>query len=275
MLEAEGGGPLPPLLLLHGFSSAGVHLLPMLGKLRRHVRRIILPDMPAHGFSDTPEPVTAQAMRRGVVEALDAVVTEPTVLFGNSMGGSGVIHYTLRRPDRVAGLVLCSPSGATMTAEEIAAFLLTFQVKTHGEALAFFDKVLHQPSRIRQIVAWELRRKFSRPALAALLSSLTPADCFQAEQLRTLKPPVLLIWGESERILPAAQLAFFRANLPPGSQVLTPRGFGHSPYLEAPGALAELILGFMRGIAPASAREEARAALEGEDIDKGAAEPVG
>src|SRR3954467_11765897 len=43
VLETEGRGTLPTLVLLHGFSSAGVHYFPLLHLLRRRVRRIVLP----------------------------------------------------------------------------------------------------------------------------------------------------------------------------------------------------------------------------------------
>ena len=107
VLQAEGYGTLPPLVLLHGFSSAGVHFFPILGRLRRSVRRLILPDMPAHGFSATPRAgISGKMLRAGMREALNAVIDAPVVLFGNSMGGVAAIEYALHRPERVLGLLL-------------------------------------------------------------------------------------------------------------------------------------------------------------------------
>lgn len=253
VLEAPGKGTLPPLVLLHGFSSAGVHFFPMLHRLRPHVERLILPDSPAHGFSATPKHIAATTLKQGLVEALDAVIDRPALVFGNSMGGVGAIHYARLRPERVAGLILCSPTGAAMTADEITRFLRTFDVNSHREALAFLDRVLARRSPLRQLVAWELKRKFRRPELRALLSSTRPEDFFEPGELEGLKPPVLLIWGQDERILPPEHLAYFRAHLPPQTRVLTPAGFGHSPYLDAPGALAEMILHFARELSPEAA----------------------
>jgi pimeloyl-ACP methyl ester carboxylesterase len=253
VLDAEGSGTLPPLVLLHGFSSAGVHFFPLADKLRRRVRRLILPDMPAHGFSDTPANLSAGALKAGLVEALDAVVDEPAVVFGNSMGGCGAIHHARVRPKRVRGLILCSPTGAAMSQAELARFVRAFDVKSHDDALAFLDRVLARPSPLRQILAWELRRKFTRPELSALLASLKPQDLFRPDEVRTLAPPVLLIWGQQDRILPASHLAFFRDNLPDHARVLTPKDFGHTPFLDDAAMLAEHILHFLGELGPARA----------------------
>src|SRR5262249_49956199 len=53
VMEAQGHGHLPPLVLLHGLSSTGVHYLPLVGHVRPHVRRLFLPDLPGHGFSES------------------------------------------------------------------------------------------------------------------------------------------------------------------------------------------------------------------------------
>jgi pimeloyl-ACP methyl ester carboxylesterase len=249
IVEAEGDGSLPPLVLLHGFSSAGVHFYPLLSKLRPHVRRLILPDMPGHGFSDTPAAgISAGRLKTGMLEALEAVLDQPAVLFGNSMGGIGAIRFALRRPERVRGLLLCSPSGAAMSVEELARFVSTFRLRSHAEALSFMDRVLARPSRMRQLLAWGVRRNFGQRNMVDLLASITPDDFLRPEEVRSLKPPVLLIWGQGERILPASHFAFFRQHLPDHARVLTPRGFGHAPFLDDAAGLAQTILSFLREI---------------------------
>jgi pimeloyl-ACP methyl ester carboxylesterase len=249
IVEAHGDGPLPPLVLLHGFSSAGVHFYPLLSRLRPHVSRLILPDMPGHGFSDTPAAgVSAGRLKTGMLEALESVLDQPAVLFGNSMGGIGAIHYTLTRPERVRGLLLCSPSGAPMGADELARFIGTFRLRSHAEALSFMDRVLCRPSPMRQLLAWGVRRTFSHRNMVDLLASITPDDFLRPDDVRALKPPVLLIWGQGERILPPSHLAFFRQHLPDHARVLTPPGFGHAPFLDDAEALAQAILSFLREV---------------------------
>lgn len=249
LLDARGAGRLPPLVLLHGFSSSCVHYFPLLSRLRGRVRRLVVPDAPAHGFSEVPAAgVSAAACRVGLREALDAVIDEPVVLFGNSMGGAGAIEYAAARPEKIRGLVLCSPGGAAMDPAEIRAFVDGFRLDSHADALDFMDRVLARPSPLRQVFAWGVRRKFGHPDMRALLASITPEDLLKPEQLRSLEMPVFLMWGRADRIFPQVHLDFFRQHLPTHARVEEPEQFGHSPFLEHPDALTENILAFMAGL---------------------------
>jgi pimeloyl-ACP methyl ester carboxylesterase len=249
VLDVDGSGPLPPVVLLHGFSAAGVHYLPLVRELRPRVRRLILPDLPAHGFSDVPPAAASPAvLQRGLVEALDAVLDRPAALFGNSMGGFAAIRYTLARPERVLGLILCSPSGAAMDAEELVRWLATFHLEGHADALAFVDRLLTRPSRLRQIYAWGIRKRFGAPEMRALLASVSPGDLLLPEELWALAPPILMLWGQRDRILPADHLSFFRRCLPAHAEIEEPPLFGHSPFLEDPGALARRMERFLAAL---------------------------
>jgi pimeloyl-ACP methyl ester carboxylesterase len=254
VLEVPGSGRLPPLVLLHGLASAGVHYFPLLTRLRQCSRRLLVPDLPAHGWSDAPaERLHARILQQGVIEALDALVDEPVVVFGNSIGGGVAIHYGLARPQAVLGLVLCSPAGTAMHPGELRRLRRLFRVRDQTAALSFVDRLLARRHPLRQLLAWELRRTLGREVLRELLASIQPGDLLEPEQLQALKAPVLLIWGGAERILPRSQLLFLRKHLPGLVRVEEPGHFGHSPYLEDPAALAQSIQGFLEEMAPAGA----------------------
>ena len=117
--DAEGFGALPTTVVLHGIGSGATAFGAMLARLRPHVRRLVAPDLPGHGFSGSPEDrVTPQALFESVRTAIDELVREPMVLIGNSLGGVLSIRYSAERPDRLRALVLCSPAGARIDEEE-------------------------------------------------------------------------------------------------------------------------------------------------------------
>lgn len=246
LLEAEGHGRLPPLVLLHGLSSTGVHYLPLVGHVRPHVRRLVLPDLPGHGFSEQPaggmrhETVTA-----GIREALDAVLDEPAVLFGNSLGALAAIRYARVRPERVRGLFLCSPGGAPMDEEELSRFLDTFRVETHASAVAFVDRVFGRRSTFRHVVAWGVRQRMRHPTVRGLLEAASPGDLLSREDLAGLKMPVWLSWGRRDGVLPREHLDFFRESLPAHAVVHEPPHHGHSPYLEDARGVGRAIIDFL------------------------------
>lgn len=248
VLEARGRGPLPPVVLLHGIASAGMHLIPLLHRLRGRVRHLIAPDLPAHGLSDAPEVMNVDTMKEGLLHAMDAVMTEPAVIFGNSMGGAAAIHYALARPSRVRGVILASPSGAPMDGAEIERFVRTFELGSHRDALEFVDRVFARRNRLRHVFAWGVRRQFENPGVRGLLASLKPHDLLRPEQLAALQMPVLVLWGKDERILPRAHYEFFRRHLPGHARFEEPDGLGHAPYLDDVGAVARQILSFVADV---------------------------
>jgi len=263
VLDARGQGHLPPVVLLHGISSAGVHFLPLLYRLRGRVRRVIAPDLPAHGFSDRPTEMRSATLRDALVEALDAVIDEPAVVFGNSLGGVAAVHYALARPERVRGLILCSPGGAMMDADELHRFVDTFALDTHRAALSFVDRLFSRRNRMRHLFAWGVRRQFENPDVRELLATTSPADLLTPEQLGALRMPLLLLWGRDERILPKDHLDFFRRHLPEHTRVEEPEGFGHAPYLDDVDGVARRILAFtadVHELAPAPTVSRLRAA---------------
>jgi pimeloyl-ACP methyl ester carboxylesterase len=250
MLDAGGKGNGPPLVMLHGFSSCGAHYYPIARRLRRSVRRITLPDLPAHGLSESPRIPTARTAVRGMIEALDAIIDEPTVLFGLSMGGLAAIRYALASPKRVRGLVLCSPGGASMGDAELARLTDSFVLPNHASALAFVDRLLTRPNILRQAYAFGVRRSFGRPEMKTLLASMKSEDLLRPDDLRSLEVPVLLLWGRRDRILPTSSLAFFKEHLPSHARIEEPESFGHSPFLEHPHELASHIEGFLEALTP-------------------------
>lgn len=259
LLDAEGRGPLPPVVLLHGFSSAGVHFLPILGRLRRCCRRVIVPDLPAHGFSDAPRgPVRASALEAMLFEALDRVIDESVVLFGLSMGGAVAVRYALSRRDRVRGLMLCSPGGAAMDDRALARLQKSFRIDRHADALAFVDRLFAKPTLLRQAYAWGVKKSFERPAMRALIGSLRSEDLLRPEQLASLEVPVRIVWGQGDRVLPVECREFFRQHKPKQASFDEPEGFGHSPFLEEPRELARRIERFLEDVeAPRETNETA------------------
>lgn len=235
--------------MLHGLGSASVHWWSVLGALRRSTGRVVLPDLPGHGFSDLPaEGLAPSMMRAGLLDSLDQRLTEPAVLVGNSMGGLAAIEYALARPERVRGLVLMSPGGAPMDPAEIERFIERFRVRSHRDALEFVDRVFARRAPMRHALAWGVRRTFSQPGIASLLQSLSPEDLLAPERLAALRVPVVLIWGRGDRVLPDTHRDFFVRHLPRGTRVVEPAHVGHSPYLEDPALVVREVRGLLSNL---------------------------
>jgi pimeloyl-ACP methyl ester carboxylesterase len=236
-----------PLMLLHGFAAEGAHYAPLLHRLRPHVGHLIVPDLPGHGASSPlRQPLVRQELRAEIVEGFDQLIKVPTVLYGNSLGGLIALDYAIVRPEKVKGLILCSPAGAPATEAEVQALRRLFQLESYDDALHFVDRLFVKKTVLRRLVAWGVRRKFADPKLQELLRALKPEDLIDAAELSALKVPTLLIWGREDHILPRSALGFFRRHLPAEAVVEEPEGVSHTPYLEDPTAVAKRIVAFVQ-----------------------------
>jgi pimeloyl-ACP methyl ester carboxylesterase len=244
--DASGRGALPAAVVLHGLGSSASTFAPVLTRLLPHVARVVAPDLPGHGFSPDPgRPLNAEALIRSVGEALDSVA-EPIVLVGSSLGGALALSYATRHPSRVAALALVSPAGARVTDQEWDALMRTFHIRSAAQARQLLARLYHRSPWYLPALAGGVQALMNRPAVRDLLAGASVGDMPAPEALRALTMPVLLLWGQSERLLPSSSLAYFRSHLPAHAVIEQPIGFGHCPHFDDPARLASRVVEFAR-----------------------------
>ncbi|MCA9514043.1 MAG: alpha/beta hydrolase [Myxococcales bacterium] len=250
LYELPGGGDVP-LVLLHGVGSSASTFGPLVKRLLPSFGPIVLPEAPAHGKSAAPAGgLDAETLFTSVAAALDGLDAAPFVLYGNSLGGGAALRYAIERPERVRALVLLSPAGARTDQDELDALVATFRLETTGEARAFMRRLFHKKRWWQRLAARDLRRRLAHPPVRDMLAQAEVGDQLDPRDVEGLPMPVLFMWGEAERVLPASHLAWFRAHLPPQARVVEPPHFGHSAYIEYPADVAREIIAFC---APADA----------------------
>ena len=244
VLDGPGEGELPPVVLLHGLGARATHFRFVIRDLLPHHRRIIVPDMLGHGLSHVPERFHGGDCTDTVDEALCALVDEPVVLFGTSMGGKTAIQFASRHPDRVTRLVVSAPSGVPLDAEELRSWVGRFTVEGHQDGIRVIEQTFARTFAwpLRQVMAWGAHRQLSTFTVRNLLQRASPKDCLDPRDLERLAMPVLMLWGQEERIMEEHHLAWFRENLPAHALVERPEQYGHSPFLERPHFLADRIV---------------------------------
>lgn len=112
-LSGEESGDGPPVLLLHGLTATRRYVVMGSKLLERSDHRVIQYDARAHGHSSAaPEPdaYSYDLLADDALAVLDARGVERAVLAGASMGAHTLLNLALRRPDRVAGIVVITPA---------------------------------------------------------------------------------------------------------------------------------------------------------------------
>jgi pimeloyl-ACP methyl ester carboxylesterase len=112
-LAVEDSGDGTPVVLLHGLTATRRYVVMGSSLLERSGHRVVTYDARGHGRSTPAAQRTAYGYDdlQGDLEAvIDALEIERPVLAGASMGAHTLLRFALRRPDRVAGLVVITPA---------------------------------------------------------------------------------------------------------------------------------------------------------------------
>jgi pimeloyl-ACP methyl ester carboxylesterase len=245
--DAQGPAGLPTIVMLHGLGSAATAFGPLLVRMLPESGRLLAPDLPGHGFSETPSGrLTPDRLFGAMREVLDALVEEPMLLVGSSLGGAIALRYALERPERLLALALISPAGARTTAGEWDELLGVFKIESAAEARQLLVRLYHRAPWYLSALAPGLRDIMRGAAVRDVVSAATLDDLPTPHSLGSLAMPILLLWGQSERLLPPSSLAYFRRHLPKHAVIEEPVGFGHSPHFDDPARLARRLVAFAR-----------------------------
>ncbi len=261
-LELEGEGP--PLVLLHGFADSADTWRPLLDHLRKRGRAAVALDMPGFGTADHLDP------GEPVLPALDAFADAAVeryadqdggsvVLAGNSLGGTTAIRAAQRDQGRIAGVVPIAPAGL-----EMPSWFAAIQGAPLVKAMLSSPVPVPEATLRRAVGSTYRVLAFARPrsaddgvvgAFASHIGSredlarvLATGSALLGEikapfQLTEVGCPVLVIWGERDRMVSPEGAGRIAAALPETRVELLPR-CGHCPQIEQTDRLAELLVDF-------------------------------
>ena len=208
--------------------------------------RVYLPDLPGYGQSDKPADFSYSVGDEAKIVAgfFDALELKQVDLGGWSMGGWIVQLIAAEHPDRIRRLMLFDSAGLYVKPEWD---IKLFTPVSPAELEKFDALLMPHPPRLPDFVAKDILRTSREHAWIihrALDSMLTGRDTTDS-LLPALKMPVLIVWGDADRITPLSEGQKMH-QLVPQSEMHVVSGCGHLAPNECAGQIGPEAVSFLK-----------------------------
>ena len=259
-LHVEVAGSGAPLVLLHGFALHGGVFAPLVERLARD-RRLIVVDLPGHGHSAQVPVSTLEDTAAAVAATLRSVhdaggACDGADVLGWSFGGQVALALAAARPASVRRLVLACTTPSFVARPGFDSAMDEAMLRRFGDELRVAYRLTLQRFLTLQVqgsaaahatLAALRTRLFARGepspgALAATLALLVGTDLRAAVPL--VGVPALVLAGPRDTLVPLAASEWLAAHLPDARLQLID-GAAHAPFLSHPDAFAAAVERFL------------------------------
>ena len=223
------GGKGAPLLFLHGGGGASIWL-PFFKSLAEKYE-VIVPEHPGFGRSDMPEWLDNVGDYANFYhEFIGKLGLKDINLVGTSLGGWIGAEMAVRNTGPIRTLTLIAPAGIHVTGVAKGDLFLWTPEQTVRNL--FTDEKL-QEFVLKQVPDEDERKRQMKNALTLAKVGWQPRlyDPNLRKWLHRIDRPTLIIWGDSDKLIPAAYGPAYR-DLIPGAKLEVIKACGHVPHIE-------------------------------------------
>jgi len=235
--EEHGTPDGPPLVLLHGFTQTGDSWSNQLASFGAHYR-LLVPDLRGHGRTENPGGLAAMNHRqfaRDIIALCHALGVERAAFCGESTGAMLLLSLALAAPPLAAVCVLAG--GTYFYGAEVRAFLQQQTPDTLDDDWRAFVQIAHTalgPDHWRSVIE----------AFHGLNAHAHSEDFPEAEELRGIDAPILIVHGDRDPLFPVEVPTGLYHLLPHAELCLLPNT-GHVPPEERPDWFNAIVLEFL------------------------------
>lgn len=234
------GNSLKTILILHGWGGSSDSWKKVIQILSNNFK-VICPDLPGFGKSDFPtKPFTLDDYVNWLSLFSQKLNLSKFFLLGHSFGGRIAIKFSILNPQKIEKLILVNSAGieSYKTFPTRIAFFFAkvgnflFSKKCFVQFKNFFSQIFYFLFRIQDYAKAKgvMRETMKNIVSEDLLSQLSKISC-----------DTLIVWGKKDKILPLKYAFLFKEKIP-NSQLIFLQNTGHSPHLEVPEKLSQVLL---------------------------------
>lgn len=227
-----------PLLFLHG-AMGFPGWLPFFDALSDRFE-VLAPDHPSFGRSTTPSWLDEVGdLAYFYLDLMDALRLDGVHIVGHSLGGWIALELAVRSCARLKSLTLINSAGIRIKGKPIADILVMDREELVRLAVADPRQAAAQ---LALAIPPEMQEQMAQNRVAAARLAWQPRffNPHLAKWLHRVAVPTRIVWGDRDGIIPPDYAAAFQA-LIPGSTVAMVPGTAHSPHVEKPGAVLDVL----------------------------------
>jgi pimeloyl-ACP methyl ester carboxylesterase len=239
------GGDGPPFVYLHSSLGESFRWFPFYQAWAKRFT-VYVPTHPGFGKSTGFDDIDGvEDMAYHYVELLDALGLDEVILGGVSLGGWIAAEFAVRWPERVKKLWISGAPGMWVDGASMPNLFRHLTEPAKLRQLLFHDPnsymaklvIVDEPDDERRISGYQ-----AMSVLARLVWERPWSPKLQA-RLRRVKCPVLLLWGENDRLVPPAYGSAYHQCLPQAEWKVIP-ACGHLGMFEKEAEFVEAVTRF-------------------------------
>ncbi|MEV3993546.1 alpha/beta hydrolase [Streptomyces sp. NPDC049837] len=239
----------PPIVFVHGTRFSAGQWSAQVAALRDEFPVAAI-DLPGHG-ARTAQPWSLSAATEIITSAVESLACGPALVVGHSLGGYASLEFARRRPERLRGLVLAGASASTKGAWAAPyRWVAGLVPRVPADRLARWNDRVLRRLYSPDVVEPTIRTGYAFHALPAAWGEVLGR--FDAESMRHVKAPVLILNGEKDTVFRSGERDFARAH-PQARVELIPRA-RHLANFDDPEAFTGAVRRFARQLASGADR---------------------
>lgn len=261
-VQIVGDGP--DMLLLHGAGASAHSWHPLMGRLDDRFR-LIAPDLPGHGFTESPRGRSAlPQMAKDVARLMDTLDASPRIVVGHSAGGAIALEIARQGLMQLDRIVVINGALEDFRGPAGVVFPVMARLLAMNPFTGLFLSRGGSEAQVRSIIgatgtslgtdalslyARLIARRAHVDGTLAMMAQWSLRDLNAA--LPRIAVPTLFIHGENDQAVRISVAERASRAMPQARLVRLP-GVGHIAQEEAPDVVAETILGVVASEAAAA-----------------------
>lgn len=235
----------PAVLVLHGWGGSSDSWLAFQKILADKGYKVIVLDFPGFGKSITPpQPWNLDDYTNFVLDFTEKLSLGQFFLIGHSFGGRISIKFVTKYPEKIKKLVLCDSAG--IKPKPGLKTLIIFWMARLGNAIFTPKHFVRFKDSARNVFYAFLRHKDyvkANGTMKETIKRVLAEDLLP--ELSQIRTKTLIVWGGADRMVPVKYAHIFKEKIADSELEIIPK-IGHSPHLEVPKKLSEIVLKFLK-----------------------------